>query len=101
MDTFLGNVKIIMEWVTTKMVTIFVPRPFCHLKYILSCNSCSIVSGNVSNCLYRLSFVPLTSSHLSSALQCFMGENHTKTIAKTESPYECSVDRQRPVENSA
>ena len=30
-------------------------------------NSCSIVSGDVSNCSYRLKALPLTSSRLSSA----------------------------------
>ena len=32
-------------------------------------NSCSIVSGNVSNCSYRLTVYPVTSSRLSSAWQ--------------------------------
>ena len=45
----------------------------------------------LSNCSYRLTFLPLTSSHPSSALQSLIGEKLSKHIAKTESPRECSV----------
>ena len=31
-------------------------------------NSCSVVLGDISNCSYRLSFLPLTSLHLSSGI---------------------------------
>ena len=41
-------------------------------------NSCSIVSGNVSNCSYSLKAHPFTSSRLSSAYQCFYTREHPK-----------------------
>ena len=49
-------------------------------------NSCSIVSGNVSNCSYRLKVYPITSSHLNSAWHYFYTRKTSKTIANTASP---------------
>ena len=42
----------------------------CRCKQTAGRNSCSIVSGDVSNCSYRLTVHPVTSSGLSSALNC-------------------------------
>ena len=39
----------------------------CRCSQTAGRNSCSIVSGDFSNCSYRLMVLPLTSSHLSSA----------------------------------
>ena len=39
----------------------------CRCSQMAGCNSCLIVSGNVSNCSYRLTVYPVTSSRLSSA----------------------------------
>ena len=47
-------------------------------------------SGDISNCSYRLSFLPLTYLHLSLAKHIFYRRKLPKTSAKTE----CSVDRQ-------
>ena len=49
-------------------------------------NSCSIVSGNVSNCSHRLTVYPVTSSRLNSAYHFFYTRKTFKTIAKTASP---------------
>ena len=42
-------------------------KSVCRSSQTTGRNSCSIVSGDVANCSYRLSFLPLTSLHLSSA----------------------------------
>ena len=41
-------------------------------------NSCSIVSRDVTNCSYRLTVHPVTSSRLSLAYQFFICETHPK-----------------------
>ena len=47
--------------------TIILLKSVCRCFQTESRNSCSIVSGNVSNCPYRLTVHPVTSSRLSSA----------------------------------
>ena len=42
-------------------------KSVCRSSQTAGRNSCSIVSGDVANCSYRLSFLPLTSLRLSSA----------------------------------
>ena len=39
----------------------------CRCSQTADRNSCSIVSGDISNCSYQLSVLPLTSLHLSLA----------------------------------
>ena len=51
-------------------------------KHKVKSYSCSIVSRDIPKCSYRLSFLHLTSSHLSSAEQIFIGENHPIHMAK-------------------
>ena len=51
-------------------------------------SSCSIVSGDISNCSYRLSFLSLMRSHLSSAQEMLFRRKIQKTSTKTE----CWVD---------
>ena len=46
-------------------------------------NSRSIILGDVSNCSYRLSLLPLTSSHLSSAWQFFYRRKHQTNLKHT------------------
>ena len=54
---------------------------YCNSPYVCRCsqnagrNSCSIVSGNVSNCSYRLTVYPVTSLRLNSAYHFFLCEN--------------------------
>ena len=43
------------------------PKSVCQRSQTAGGNSCSIVSGDVSNYSYRLTVHPVTSSHLSSA----------------------------------
>ncbi len=76
-------------------------------------NSCSIVSGDISNCSYRLPFLPLTRLHLSSAQHILYSR---KTPKRAQTPSHCAsvqlnepairqkgavtavtVDRQRPI----
>ena len=42
-------------------------------------NYCSIMTGDISNCSYRLSFVPLTYSHLSSAYNVLLARKNGVT----------------------
>ena len=63
--------------------------PLCE--WIKRLNYWSIVSGEVSNYSYRLTVLPLTSSHVSSTKQ-----KHPQTIAETESPTSVRIsDRSR------
>ena len=49
-------------------------------------NSCSIVSGDVSNCSYRLTLHPVTSSRLSSAYNFFVYAKNTQNLGGTGPP---------------
>ena len=48
-------------------ITIILLKSLCCCSQTAGCNSCSIVSGDVSNCSYRLTVHPVTSLRLSSA----------------------------------
>ena len=61
----------------------------CRCSQSTGRSSCSIVSGDISNCSYRLSFLSVAHSHLSFALKLFIDENQKNG---------CSVDRHRQVE---
>ena len=63
-----------MEWVwdwpmacVCIIYTIILLKSVCRCSQTAGCNSCSIVSGNVANCSYRLTVYPVTSSRLNSA----------------------------------
>ena len=60
--------------------TIILLKSVCRRSQTAGRNSCSIVSGDVSNCSYRLKIHPVTSSHLSSAYNFFIGEKHRKSL---------------------
>ena len=59
--------------------TIILLKSACRRSQTADRNSCSIVSGDVSNCSYRLKVHPVTSSHLSSASNFFIREKHPKS----------------------
>ena len=56
-----------MLWGQTSICTIILLKSVCRCSQTAGRNSCSIVLGDVSNCSYRLTVHPVTSSHLSSA----------------------------------
>ena len=64
--------------------------------YIKRRSSCSIVSGDMSNCSYRLSFISLIRLHLSSAWQIISRRTTQNTSAKIV----CSIDSQQHVETA-
>ena len=51
--------------------TIILLKSVCRCSQTAGRNSCSIVSGDVSNCSYRLTVYPVTSSRLSSVKYFF------------------------------
>ena len=57
--------------------TVILLKSVCLRSQTTGRNSCSIVSGDVSNCSYRMKVHPVTSSRLSSAYQFFL---HAKNI---------------------
>ena len=77
-------------------VCLYVCTPVC-LSLFANYSSCSTVSGEISNCSYRLSFISLTCSHISSRSRpnCLM--RTPPPLPQPAQTNECSVDRQRPV----
>ena len=67
------------------MYTIIPLKSVCRNSQNVGPNSCSIVSGDVSNCSYREKVLTLTSSYLSSVSQFFYTRKQPKTTAKSES----------------
>ena len=59
--------------------TIILLKSVCRCSQTAGRNSCSIVSGNVYNCLYRLTVYPVPSSRLNSA-KLFDTRKTSKTI---------------------
>ena len=53
----------------------------CHCSQSTGRNSYSIVSRDVSDCSYRLSFIPLMSSHLSSAKHILYRVKNTQKLS--------------------
>ena len=53
--------------VHTNIYTIIFLKSVCQRSQTAGRNSCSIVSGNVSNCSHRLTVYPVTNSRLNSA----------------------------------
>ena len=58
----------------------------CRCSQTAGHNSCSIVSGDVSNCSYRLTIHLVRSSHLSSAYQFVYTSKTPKTSEKPDRP---------------
>ena len=63
--------------------TIILLKSVCRCSETAGRNSCSVVSGDVSNCSYRLTVHPVTSSNLSLALQLFYTRKTSKTSGKS------------------
>ena len=55
------------RWGEKMIYTIILLISVCRRSQTTGRNSCSIVSGNISNCSYRLTVYPVTSSRLNSA----------------------------------
>ena len=75
--------RIIYTIILFKSVCMYV----CRCSQTAGRNSCSIVSGDVSNCSYRLTVHPVTSSHLSSTL--FYMRKTLKTSGKPGHQCQC------------
>ena len=68
----------------------------CRCSQTAGCNSCSIVSGDVSNCSYRLTVHPLTSSRLSWPSNFFIYEKHSKPRGNRAASASVYFNGQRP-----
>ena len=60
------------------------PLSVCRCSQTAGCNSCSIVSGDVSNCSNRLKALPLDEFMSQFDIACFIREN-TRKLAETVS----------------
>ena len=92
-----------------KLICTIIPLKYvCRCSQTTGCNSCSIVSGDVSNCSYRLSFRHLTNPYLSSPSNLFYSwetSNNSWTLSRRTSVQlnepateitTITVNRQRP-----
>ena len=61
------TIELLWFWINHLIYTIILLKSVCRCSQTAGHNSCSIVSGDVSNCSYRLTVHPVTSSCLSSA----------------------------------
>ena len=74
----------------------FLFKSVCRCSHTRGRNSCSIVSGDVSNCSYRLEVHPLTSSRVSSAYHFFRCEKHSKPRGNRAASASVYFNGQRP-----
>ena len=88
--TILILIYIIIHKPVCMSVCLFV----CRCWNTTCCNPCSIVSGDISNCSYRLSLIRITRSHLSSPKQMCIGEKSTKT--RPQKPSELLIANDPP-----
>ena len=87
--TTITIIIIIYTIILLKSVRPSVRPSVCRCSQTAGRNSCSIVSGDVSNCLYRLTVYPLTSSRFSSGLAFFYMRKTLKTSGKPGRQCEC------------